>query len=97
MHFPSAEAQLVGMRRRFSASRVIKASQRITFDFVKKIPIAQSWQSNNKHLKRMSNQREVFFADEENAGSKLSRKAKESPFMVVGKFETDKKLKVGKT
>lgn len=26
-----------------------------------------------------------FFPDEEKAGSKLSRKAKESPFMVVGK------------
>jgi hypothetical protein len=42
----------------------------------------------------MSNQREVFFADEEDAGSKLSRKAKESPFMVVGKFDSDQKLKL---
>lgn len=33
----------------------------------------------------MSDNREIFFADEEAAGSKLGRKAKESPFMVVGK------------
>ncbi|CRL06692.1 CLUMA_CG019626, isoform A [Clunio marinus] len=32
----------------------------------------------------MSNGKEIFFADEEAAGSKLKRKAKESPFMIAG-------------
>lgn len=35
----------------------------------------------------MSDPRQHFFPDEEAAGSKLGRKAKESPFMVVGKCE----------
>jgi hypothetical protein len=38
----------------------------------------------------MSQQRPIIFADEEDAGSKLGRKAKESPFMVIG--ETLKSL-----
>jgi hypothetical protein len=33
----------------------------------------------------MSNNKDVYFADEEGAGGKLGRKAKESPFMVIGK------------
>lgn len=32
----------------------------------------------------MSNNREIYFADEEAASGKLGRKARESPFMVVG-------------
>lgn len=34
----------------------------------------------------MSGSNNHYFADEEAAGGKLSRKAKESPFMVVGKI-----------
>lgn len=33
----------------------------------------------------MANNNQIYFADEENAGGKLGRKARESPFMVVGK------------
>lgn len=32
----------------------------------------------------------IVFADEEDAGAKLSRKAKDSPFMVVGKYQKEK-------
>lgn len=35
----------------------------------------------------MSNNKEIFFADEEAAAGKLGRKARESPFMVVGKLK----------
>lgn len=33
----------------------------------------------------MSGNNNVYFPDEENAGGKLSRKAKDAPFMVIGK------------
>jgi hypothetical protein len=33
----------------------------------------------------MSAKKEIYFADEERAGDKLARKARDSPFMIGGK------------
>lgn len=34
----------------------------------------------------MNSKGNVIFRDEEEAGGKMGRKAKESPFMIIGKF-----------